>query len=744
MSKDQQLASRALSWEDGSAAWEALAECAGRFLTAWETGDASPELRDFLPASGTWRRMVLIELLKIDLEQRLQGRGPHKSIEQYLAEFPELAGTSGPPCDLVYQEFHARRAAGDTVSQGEYLDRFPGLADSLRRLFGFRAAETQRRAAAQPVKPDLKPGDTLEEFEILRILGEGAFARVFLAWQKPMQRRVALKISGRVSDEPQTLAQLDHPHIVRVYDQRLLPDGTSQGIYMEYLPGGNLQDLVTRVRETPPALRSGRLLVEVVDAALAARREPTPASSVRERLAHLPWPHVVCWLGAQLAAALDYAHAHHTLHRDLKPANILLTAEGLPKLVDFNISYSSKLEGASPAAFFGGSIAYMAPEHLEAFSPFHDRKPGEVDGRSDLYALGLVLWELLTGERPFPQEQVYDEWSLTLREMIEARRAGVPDGSLAQLPPSLPPGFREALLRCLHPDPDQRFATAGEFARELGFELDPEICHARERRTGRWHEQVRRHLLLAACVLGLLPNVVLSIVNVSYDWFAIVLPRLPEGSRVVFLGTLITLLKASLYAIGLGVGVPSAWPALRPLLSTVDTPALWRARRRATQLGDIIFWISIGAWVGSGVLFPAWLDFCSHRIHLRDYVHFFVSHSLCGLIAGTVSFFLSAFLVARVWYPRLLEVGPVADGDAKGLAALRERTILYGRLAVVIPFLAALTLGFGDPGFQPAFAGLAVLGFAMLAVTFRLSREIQSDLGALVRTVSPSAGPSVG
>ena len=77
----------------------------------------------------------------------------------------------------------------------------------------------------------------------------------------------------------------------------------------------------------------------------------------------------------QLAQALDYAHQQGVLHRDVKPANVLLSAEGSPKLADFNISFCSQLEGATPAAYFGGSLAYMSPEQLEACNPDHDRKP---------------------------------------------------------------------------------------------------------------------------------------------------------------------------------------------------------------------------------------------------------------------------------------------------------------------------------------------------------------------------------
>ena len=743
------LDAAALSFDDASAAWDALVEYVNRFATAWAESP-EPALHEYLPEGpSTLRHMVLIELVKIDLEERLHRGRARKSIEQYIAEFPELQGETGPPCDLVYEEYHARQIAGDGVSHDEYFQRFPNLADSLRRLFGMRST----RMLARPLEPALRmhePGEQLEEFAILRKLGEGAFADVFLAWQKSMQRRVALKISARRSDEPQTLAQLDHTNIVRVYDQRLVDNGRSHLLYMEYLPGGNLQMVAARVRETPPARRNGQMLLDVVDESLEQQGETQPPSMLRLRVAGMSWTEVVCWLGAQLADALDYAHAHNTLHRDLKPANVLLTAEGVPKLVDFNIAYSSKVDGATPTSFFGGSVGYMAPEHLEAFSPHHERTPESLDGRSDLYALGLVLWELLSGHRPFDHETIEGPWAVSLEAIIAARRRGVSPEALAELPADVPDGVRETLLKCLEPDPARRFATAAELAHDLRLGLDPVVCDFRRGHARAWQRWACRHVILATVLAGVLPNLAVSVVNVSYDWFSIVAPRLPEGAHYVFLGTLVTLFKAGLYLIGMMVGLWFALPAVRPLLHTVGGESLRRfgridegtrlpqlARRRALELPVLVVAVSIGAWALSAVLFPAWIN-RSVSVTPRDYVHFFVSHMLCGAIAGILAFFLVALVMVRVLYPRLLELGRPEPLRADRLAALETQRVLFARLAVGVPFLAAVALGLGDPGFQPGFAALAVLGFAMLGATSWLSRSLQVDLKALERIVTQS------
>ena len=191
-----------------------------------------------------------------------------------------------------------------------------------------------------------------------------------------MQRLVAVKISADHGTEPHTLAHLDHDYIVRVFDQRRVAQGpvntanTVKLMYMQYVPGGTLRGVLRRVRDTEPALRNGRLLLSAVDGELLDRGGIRPAESrTRADIAALSWPETVAWLGRRLADALDYADRRGVLHRDLKPANVLLTADGAPKLADFNISYAHHVPGANPVAYFGGSLAYMSPEQLEAARP---------------------------------------------------------------------------------------------------------------------------------------------------------------------------------------------------------------------------------------------------------------------------------------------------------------------------------------------------------------------------------------
>jgi hypothetical protein len=396
-----------------------------RFVDAWEADQGPPFIADFLPAEPELRRLALIELIKTDLEYRWVQVNLPKRLHEYRDEHPELAAVP-LPADLIYEEFLARRGSGLLVEPQEYLDEFPEQATALRKLLG---VTNDVYSSTMIVKRDehlsleaVDAGDTLDDFELLVGLGRGAFAKVFLARQKSMQRLVAVKISADSGTEPQTLAQLDHDYIVRVFDQRVLPDQRLRLLYMQYVPGGTLHSVVKKVRETPPAERTGKLLLAVVDAALEQRGELRPNDSpARKKLASHSWAETIAWLGTRLASALHYAHGRGVLHRDIKPANVLLTADGEPKLADFNISFSKEVSGATPAAYFGGSLAYMSPEQLEAFHPTHGRKADELDGRSDTYSLGVVLCELLTGTRPFADEQASGDWHGMLDRMIQTR-----------------------------------------------------------------------------------------------------------------------------------------------------------------------------------------------------------------------------------------------------------------------------------------------------------------------------------
>jgi serine/threonine protein kinase len=261
--------------------------------------------------------------------------------------------------------------------------------------------ETKRTGAtgAMPRSPE-EIQERLPQYDILQCLGRGGMGVVYKAWQKALDREVAIKLLGgewkddpsfakRFEREAKTLAQMSHPNIVTVHDF-----GDADGLYyivMEYVDGVNLRDL----------LSNGRM-------------EPEQA------LAIVP----------PICEALEYAHGKGVIHRDIKPENLLMDREGRVKIADFGIaSLVGKTQDIS------GTPAYMAPEQAN----------GSVDRRTDIYALGVVLYEMLTGEQPAkevvaPSQKV--EVDLRIDEMV---------------------------LRAIEKEPERRYQTAGEFRTTAEF-----------------------------------------------------------------------------------------------------------------------------------------------------------------------------------------------------------------------------------------------------------------------------------
>jgi hypothetical protein len=216
-----------LTTDGATMAWDELAQRLERFIETWESG-SEPTLAEFLPEGPpALRRLVLVELIKVDLEERTT-RGQTQRLEKYVAEYPELLENGEPPCDLIYEEYHICRNAGQDVSLSEYCRRFPKSAAALKRLVGTEglSVSTQMFAAQRRIE-GITAGQRLDDFELLVEVGRGSFGTVFLARQVSLQRLVALKISADKGNEPRTLAALDHPNIVRVFDPAAVGRQTS-------------------------------------------------------------------------------------------------------------------------------------------------------------------------------------------------------------------------------------------------------------------------------------------------------------------------------------------------------------------------------------------------------------------------------------------------------------------------------------------------------------------------------------
>lgn len=732
------------SVENPTQSWGVLAGHLDRFIAAWDLGDDPPTICQFLPADGgALRGLALVELIKIDMEERGRRRLPVR-LEDYLEEHPELAEGDGPPCDLIYEEFHLRRARGEVVAAEEYFRRFPAHAAQLRRLLDIGEATVSTSLVnGRPETNDLTPGDQIDDFQLLGILGKGAFASVYLARQLSMQRLVALKISADKGDEPQLLGQLDHPNIVRVYDVRRLVDRRLRLLYMQYVAGGTLQAVIDRARTVPPNERKGKLIVEAVDRAVESSGHTLIGDSVeRRRLALASWPEAVCRVGAQLAHALAYAHDRELLHRDVKPANVLLSHDGSPRLADFNISFSGQLTGATPAAYFGGSLSYMSPEQLEACNPKHERQPDELDRRSDIYSLGVVLWELLHGQRPYRDELAASGWSDTLAAMAARRRQGPPEASdspadecWAQL---------EAVLRkCMAPNPDDRPSDGETLERELRLCLHPRAQKLLKIPGGGWRRAARRWPILAVLLVCLVPNALAGVFNYSYNEIKIVRRLTVEQQK--FWNRQAAVINGVTFPAGclcvLYFLAPIARALKRPESARGDPAHLAWLRRRTLQLGRLAVWVGVTLWAIAGVVYPLTLHFMTTGLSFADMVHFVGSLVVCGLIAAAYPYFGVTLLAVRVFYPALLAITPGDPQDEVQLHQVSQRAGSYLPVAGGVPMLALLLLywvgGADETSARPIFAVLAAVGVGGLFMSYALFRMIQADLSALIRALAP-------
>ncbi len=489
----------------------AVEACVARFEAAWFAG-GRVQLVDFLPRpEEPHYRDALIELACSDLELSWAA-GERRLVEDYLAQFPLLVSDAVAVRLLAQQEQRARRDAGDSLSAEELSQRLgvevalgSDLAseprsesfvrpdhwrDRLAKLHsdylrGDSAADSRHCLPPSELAdslPRFAAGSEFAGFRLLRELGRGTFGRVFLAEQPRLAgRRVVLKVGQRLYDESQRLAQLQHTNIVPIYSAHRV--GEWQVLCMPFLGSTTLADVVARLRSEGGSWRSNTLGSTLRDQAATTlpssgkTSEPAPGKSTLsspqlEALGRLSGVQAALTVTRSLAEGLAHAHGRGIIHRDLKPANILLADDGTPRLLDFNLA--ADLSGpAGERAILGGTLPYMAPEQMEAILG----RSGDPDARSDLYALGIILFELLIGRLPFATHT--GEQRDVIERMLADRQGGAPH--LLRELPGCSPAVAAIVARCLAPDPEARYAHAEHLAEDLGRQLaDLPLVHTPE------------------------------------------------------------------------------------------------------------------------------------------------------------------------------------------------------------------------------------------------------------------------
>jgi len=367
---------------------------------------------------AVWQSIEPICIAFDEAWQQQQKQSSHESQPEHPSLDDFLHLNADLPQELLLEELlrielFYRRSAGEQITAEDYCARFPQSQGIIERVF-----------AAQPHLPhraDFVPQAIVQRYQIIEELGRGSFAVVYLAHDQELERNVAIKIPGnekrassqqllRLLEEARAAARLRHPGIVAIYDVQPLADG---GVFavLEYVAGKTLRQW---------------------------------ASSDS-----LTWQDVAT-LFADIADAVAYAHARGFIHRDLHPENIIIDEHGAPHILDFGLAIHED-DQATFAGERAGSLPYMSPEQVRGESH-------RLDGRSDIWAIGAMLYEALTGRRAFAgtfEEQVLDE--ILHRDLKPAR----------QIRAEIPVQLERICRRCLSKKPEDRFSTAGDLANEL-------------------------------------------------------------------------------------------------------------------------------------------------------------------------------------------------------------------------------------------------------------------------------------
>jgi serine/threonine protein kinase len=422
------------------------------------------------------------------------------------------------PIETLLDEFVQCLRRGESPSIATYEAAHPECAEQIRELFP--AVEAMEQVALRRLHqcgPALVAGESptqLGDFRIIREIGRGGMGIVYEAEQESLARHVAVKVLPpsallnpvsleRFHREARTAAQLHHTNIVPVFGV-----GEQDGFHylvMQLIQGVGLDQILAQLAQGQGALSCPTTISSPGTAQpsrpiTATIQQTGEVSAVAQVLVGGEYWKNVAQIGAQAAAALHYAHQRGTLHRDVKPANLLLDRQGIVWITDFGLAKAMEHDALSQAGDIVGTLRYMAPERFQ----------GEADARSDIYSLGLTLYELLT-LRP-----AYESSSPgTLMRRISDEQPLRPRA----INPAIPRDLETIVLKAIAREPAHRYPSGKELADDLGCFLEDQPIRARRlgaaERLWRWSRRNRAVASLIGLAAALLV-LVAAVATVGY------------------------------------------------------------------------------------------------------------------------------------------------------------------------------------------------------------------------------------
>ena len=369
-------------------------------------------------------RIALVEMIKIDLER--QWRSDHRpDVAGYLVRFPELGTPETVPVELIQVELEMREEFDERLDDLQLAARFPGRVEEI----GAADVGVGANAGSVPLRfKPVKQVDLPEVFGRYRVrqqIGDGSMGDVWLAYDEELRREVALKVpkpqtddeSGELVErfyrEARAVAKLDHPKICKVFDV-----GEIDGIHFSTMQ-----------------FIKGRTLSECIGGSPLSERE-------------------VATVGHKLALALRHAHNRGVIHRDLKPRNVMIDEKGQPIVIDFGLARQLDHSGSKDTQLGVpiGTLAYMSPEQVSG-------NHGLVGPASDIYSLGVTLYELLTARLPYQGTYNTVNW-----QILDPKYQPPPPSQFRE---SLDPRLESICLKAMSKPVDERYTSMDEVAAEL-------------------------------------------------------------------------------------------------------------------------------------------------------------------------------------------------------------------------------------------------------------------------------------